>query len=106
MRFRDLAIRNVVSPYGLAMISYAFFLFACLIPPSVYSHYMMEPDLMFLDPASILFYTLCVASFLAGAWFVRWLLPSSFPGRRVETRISPTVFLMVPLTVGIILTAA
>jgi hypothetical protein len=48
---------NVVSPCGLALISYAFFLFACLIPPSVHSHYMMEPDLMFLDPATILFCT-------------------------------------------------
>ncbi len=87
------------------MISYAFFLFACLIPPSVYSHYMREPDLMFLDPASILFYTLCVVSFLTGAWCVRCLLPSSFVDRKFETRISPTAFLMVPLTVGIMLTA-
>jgi hypothetical protein len=97
-------LSNIASPYGLAMISYAFFLFACLIPPSVYSHYMTEPDLMFLDPATILFYTLCVASFLAGAWFVKWLLPSSFVDRRFETRISPTIFLMVPLTAGIMLT--
>jgi hypothetical protein len=98
-------LSNIASPYGLAMISYAFFLFACLIPPSVYSHYMAEPDLMFLDPATILFYTLCVVSFLMGAWFVKWLFPSSGPGR-FETRISPTVFLMIPLTVGIILTAS
>jgi hypothetical protein len=97
---------NIASPYGLAMISYAFFLFACLIPPSVYSHYMAEPDLMFLDPATILFYTLCVLSFLMGAWFVKWLLPASFLELRFETRISPTVFLMIPLTIGIMLTAA
>jgi oligosaccharide repeat unit polymerase len=100
------SLSNLASPYGLAMISYAFFLFACLIPPSVYSHYMMEPDLMFLDPASILFYTLCVVSFLAGAWFVKELLPSSFVDPKFETRISPTAFLMVPLTVGIMFTAA
>jgi hypothetical protein len=98
-------LSNIASPYGLALISYAFFLFACLIPPSVYSHYMAEPDLMFLDPATILFYTLCVASFLAGAWFVERLFPSSFIERRCETRISPTVFLMIPLIVGILLTA-
>jgi hypothetical protein len=98
-------LSNIASPYGLAMISYAFFLFACLIPPSTYSHYMMEPDLMFLDPATMLFYTLCVASFLAGAWFVKWLFPCSFVERRFEVKISPTVFLMVPLTAGIVLTA-
>jgi hypothetical protein len=101
--FRKL-LTHIASPYGLAIISYAFFLFACVIPPSVYSHYMAEPDLMFLDPVTILFYTLCVASFLAGACAVKWLLPSSFVDRRFETRISPAVFLMIPLTIGIMLT--
>jgi hypothetical protein len=94
-------LNNIASPYGLAMISYSFFLFACLIPPSIYSHYMMESDLMFLDPATILFYTLCVASFLAGAWLVNWLFPSSFVARTLKTRIPPTLFLLVPLTLGV-----
>jgi hypothetical protein len=93
---------NIVSPYGLAAISYAFFLFACLIPPSLYSQYMIEKDLMFLDPATILFYTLCVASFVAGARLVSWMFPSSFVDRDIKLRISPTFFLMVPLTIGII----
>jgi|SRR5271156_121692 len=102
MRFRNLLIRNVASPYGLAMISYTFFLFSCLIPPSIYSHYMREPDLMFLDPATILFYTLCVLSFVAGARLISWMLPSSFLYRTLETRISPIIFLMIPLTIGIV----
>ena len=101
MRFRKLVIRNFVSPYGLAMISYAFFLFACLVPPSVYSHFMMEPDLMFLDPATMLFYTLCVGSFLAGAWLVSWLYPATFVVRKFRTRISPTRFLLAPLTLAV-----
>src|SRR5258708_32835749 len=100
MRFRDLVIRNIVSPYGLAMISYAFFLFACLIPPSIYSYYMMEPDLMFLDPATILFYTLCVASFVAGVCLVTWLFPSSYVYRKCKTRLSPTFFLLAPLPIA------
>lgn len=95
---------NAASPCGLAMISYAFFLLACLIPPSIYSHYMTEPDLMFLDPATILFYTLCVASFMAGAWLMGWLLPSRFVERKFSTRISPMLFLMAPLIVGILAT--
>jgi hypothetical protein len=98
-------LNNIASPYGLAMISYSFFLFACLIPPSIYSDFMIEPDLMFLDPATILFYTLCVASFLAGAWFLGWLYPSSFAEPGIKSRISPTAFLMIPLTVGILSTA-
>lgn len=99
-------LNNITSPYGLATISYAFFLFACLIPPSVYSHYMMEPDLMFLDPTTILFYTLCIASFFAGAWLVSWLFPSSFVDRKFQTMISPTVFLLLPLTAGIVASIA
>jgi hypothetical protein len=105
MRFRDRMFRNIVSPYGLATISYAFFLFACLIPPSVYSHYMHEADLMFLDPATILFYTLCVVAFMAGVGLVDWLFPTThFEERKLATRISPTAFLLAPLLGGIALT--
>ena len=87
------------------MVSYAFFLFACLIPPSVYTRYMQEPDLMFLDPATIWFYTLCVIGFVVGVWFTGWIFPSSAVQREVKTRISPMLFLLVPLSIGIIATA-
>jgi hypothetical protein len=98
MRFRDWVIRNIVSPYGLATISYAFFLFSCLIPPSVYSSYIHEPDLMFLDPATILFYTLCVAAFLTGVWLMGWLFPSApLVERKFEARFNPATFLLIPL---------
>jgi hypothetical protein len=96
---------NIVSPYGLAMISYAFFLFSCLIPPSVYSHYINEPDLMFLDPATILFYTLCVVAFLGGAWFAGWLMPSiRLEDQNFKTKISPTTFILTPLILGLAFT--
>lgn len=92
---------HIVSPYGLALISYALFLLSCLIPPSIYSRYMMEPDLMFLDLPTILFYTLCVASFLAGVWLLNWLFPVSSGARKFETRISSISFLLLPLILGI-----
>ena len=99
-------LNNIVSPYGLAIISYAFFLSACLIPPSTYSHYMGEPDLMFLDPATMLFYTLCVMAFFAGALLVDWLSSSApLVERKFTTTISPTAFLLAPLLAGIALTA-
>ena len=98
---RSWLLKNAVSPYGLAIFSYLFFLSSCFIPPSIYKRYMMEPDLMFLDPATILFYTLCIASFLIGAASIAWVMPSSFVERRITTRISPTLFLMIPLTIGI-----
>jgi hypothetical protein len=94
-------LSNIVSPYGLAIISYVLFLCACLIPPSIYTHYMNEPDLMFMDPATILFYTLCVASFIAGVWLVGRLFPSALIRRRIRTRISPVVFVITPLAIGI-----
>jgi hypothetical protein len=95
------ALIYFVSPYGLAMVSYLFFLLSCLIPPSTYSAYMREPDFMFLDPATILFYTLCVASFVAGAWLIDWLSPSVLVDYRLKTRISPMLFLLAPLTLGV-----
>jgi hypothetical protein len=58
---------------------------------------MMEPDLMFLDPATLLFYTLCVGSFLSGAGLVGWLYPATFVEREFKTKISPTLFLLAPL---------
>jgi hypothetical protein len=93
---------NIVSPYGLAAISYAFFLFACLIPPSFYSHYMGEPDLMFLDPATIMFYTLCVLSFVAGVAFIEWIYPSTFWAREHKCRALPVTVIVVPLGLSIV----
>jgi hypothetical protein len=95
---------NFVSPYGLALISYAFFLFACLIPPSVYSYCMQEPDLMFLDPATLLFYTLCVTSFLAGTWLIDRMFPPSFVQRKLTAKVSSVPFVLTPLALGIIAT--
>jgi hypothetical protein len=103
---RKRVLNNIVSPYGLALFSYAVFLFACLIPPSIYTHYMHEPDLMFLDPATILFYTLCVGAFVAGVWFFEKLFPlGPFVERKLEVRISPTTFLLIPLAVAVAITA-
>ena len=94
---------NLVSPYGLAAMSCVLFCVACLIPPSIYSHYMSEPDLMFLDPKTILFYMLCVASFVAGVWILGWIFPSpSFTTCEYQTRIAPTFFLLGPLSLAVV----
>jgi len=92
----------IVSPCGLALISYAFFLLSCLIPPSIYTALMREPDYMFLDPPTILFYSLCTAGFIAGFWLIEWLFPASFVDYILTPRISPMSFLLVPLTLGIL----
>jgi hypothetical protein len=99
-------LNNIVSPYGLALFSCAVFLSACLIPPSIYTHYMHEPDLMFLDPATILFYTLCVAAFLGGLWFFEQLFPSDrIVERKVDARMHSATVLLIPLAVGVALSA-
>jgi hypothetical protein len=97
---------NIASPYGLAIISYAFFLFACLLPPSIYTRIMHEPDLMFLDPATMLFYTLCVSAFLAGVWsFEKLFPPAPVVARRLEVSFNPAVFLLIPLLICVVLSA-
>lgn len=95
-------LNNIVSPYGLAFFSYAVFLMGCLVPPSIYQRHMHEPDLMFLNPAVILFYTLCVAAFLAGVWFFQTqLMPGLGRPKPLRIRISTGTFLLLPLFVGI-----
>jgi hypothetical protein len=99
-------LNNIVSPYGLAAVSYAFFLFSCLLPPSIYTRFMHEPDLMFLDPVAILFYTLCVSGFLAGVWLIGWLVPPApFVDRKIYTKLPPAVFLLVPLLLCVLFTS-
>ena len=91
-------LHHIVSPYGLAILSYAFFLSSCLIPPTIYSDWMHEPDWMFLDPTTILFYSLCVGAFLAGVWFFETLFPS-LPSveHKLEVSFNAAAFLLIPL---------
>ena len=93
---------KAASPYGLALVSYAIFLFACLLPPSTYVHYMDEPDYMFMDISAITFYSLCVVSFLVGVWLIDLLLPvAGFNSERVVCSLSPATFLLIPLASGL-----
>jgi hypothetical protein len=95
---KRLTIRNIVSPYGLAMISYLVFLFAWVFPPGLYTEYIHEPDFMFLDPLTLIFYTACVAAFLLGVRASRYL-GTSVPGNteRIVSVRSPLLYLLSPL---------
>jgi hypothetical protein len=98
-----LSIRHLVSPFGLAVLSYLVFLFAWLFPPGLYTDYVHEPDLMYLDPQSLLFYTACVAAFLFGARFSRFLGASvpRGPEPQISAR-SPLFYLLTPLVTAIL----
>jgi hypothetical protein len=88
----------LISPYGLALVSYCLFLSAILCPPRFYSAVMDEPDYMFLDPASVLFFTLCTLSFLAGVWLIGIVFPvTAFVDRPIRARVNPILFLLLPL---------
>jgi hypothetical protein len=63
---RRTTITNLTSPYTLVLVSSSLFLLAWLFPPSVYSAYIFEPDLLFLDPISLCFFGLCMAGLLFG----------------------------------------
>ena len=97
---RPLVLNQVLSPYGIALISTAFFLLAWLFPPQLYSSLVKEPDLMFLDAETLLFFLLCVVGFWVGLLLVDLVAPSA-PLLNVVHR-SPQingVFVLLPLMV-------
>lgn len=59
-------LRNLVSPVGIAAMSFGIFLVAWLFPPDFYTQIMQEPDYMFLDWRNLVFCSSCVAAFLLG----------------------------------------
>src|ERR1035438_1382550 len=102
---KDWLVRYLFSPYGLAMISYVVFLAAVLFPPRLYSSVMEEPNYMFLDPTSVLFFTLCTASFLAGVWLIGATLPvKAFVDRPIRPKLNRALFLVLPILLPLTLT--
>jgi hypothetical protein len=105
MRFREHVIRNIASPYGLTVASLLFFLAAWAFPPALYSSYTQEPDLMFLDPASLLFFLLCVLGFVLGMRLIDFFFPVGPLTRgKIEVSISPMWFILLPVIAGTALT--
>ncbi len=98
------ATRNLVSPYGLAAFSYCIFLVAFVFPPKVYTEYIGEPNLIFLNLTTLVFYTVCVGAFLLGVYAVRYL--GSYAPPDTLLRISarhPFFYLAAPLLMSSVL---
>jgi hypothetical protein len=102
VRARDIAIRNLASPYGLTGASVLLFLVAYFFPPSLYLRFVSEPDYLFLDPSSLLFFLLCVLGFLAGLFTFDYSFHvPNFAQVRRTVRLSPMLFILLPLILGI-----
>jgi hypothetical protein len=105
-RLREVLIRNIASPYGLAAISFCLFLAAYFFPPGAYSNYLQERDYLFLDPATLLFYVLCTMGFVIGLIVVDVLYRApGFVTIRRTSRISPMWFILLPVIVCTAFTA-
>lgn len=100
---KRVTIRNLVSPYGLAAVSYLLFLMAWFAPPHFFLDYVGEPDILYLNPVALLFYTSCVLSFLAGVCTFGFLGPGERRSRVRLTSTSPLGFLLFPLAISTVL---
>jgi hypothetical protein len=99
---KSIVIQNIVSPSGLAIISYCIFLFAWVFPSGMYTEYIHEPDLMFLDPLVFAFYTSCVAAFLLGVRASRFVVTGRRnPAVTIAVR-NPLLYLSIPLFLSLI----
>lgn len=73
---RPVVLNQIVSPYGISILSTGIFLVAWFFPAGLYSRLIREPDLMFLDPETLIFFLLCVAGFWAGLLLIDFVFPS------------------------------
>src|SRR5271170_1448904 len=60
---KPLLVTNIGSPYMLALLSYAVFLFAWMFPGPVYTTFVHEPDLLWFDPIAFAYFSACVTVF-------------------------------------------
>jgi hypothetical protein len=74
---RPLLLNHIVSPYGIAIISTLGFLIAWTFPPGLYSDLIGEPDLIFFDAETLLYFLLCVAGFWVGLLLIEFVFPSA-----------------------------
>ena len=103
---RPVILNHIVSPYGIAGLSTFFFLLAWTFPPSLYAELVYEPDLMFLDPGTLLFFLFCVAGFWVGLLLIDFLFPASPLLQSQQQSIRLKGFaLLLPLMVTTVMTA-
>jgi hypothetical protein len=100
--FKRIVIQNIVSPSGLAIVSYCIFLFAWVFPSGMYTEYIHEPDLMFLDPLVLAFYTGCVAAFLLGVRASRFVVTGKRNSAVTIAARNPLLYLAIPVFLSLV----
>ncbi|HEY0797051.1 MAG TPA: hypothetical protein VGD64_14865 [Acidisarcina sp.] len=99
-QIKQIATRNLISPYGLAFVSYALFLTAWVAPPALFLDYIGEPDLLYLNLTVFLFYSACVVCFMAGVWIFEHFCDSRKVPVLDLSCNSPLSFLLIPLAIS------
>jgi len=88
---------GLASPYGAVLFACSVFLLAWLFPPNVYTAYLGEPDRMFLDLLTLIYFSLCVAAFLLGLRVNRMANPASWHAALPQAEsLSPVLYIGVP----------
>ena len=88
------------SPARLALYSYGIFLVAWILPPTLYTTILYEPDLMFLNPVLFAFFTICTAAFIAGLHLAEWLTKTQQLTKHVPEFRASVMVLCVPVAVA------
>jgi len=100
-------VRGLASPYALALASFVIFFLGWIFPPAIYTRFMSEPDYMYLDELTLVFYAACVLSFFAGAYLAGKIWTENLiTGNAPLSRRSPLAYVLFPLGVGVVSCAA
>lgn len=101
--FKSIRKYGFTSPYGPVAFACGLFLLAWVFPPGIYTKYMREPDRMFLDPLTALYFFLCAEAFVLGLLTQRL---ANVRGWQATTRklssYSPVLYFSVPLLAAIL----
>jgi len=95
-------IRKVIlTPYGATLFPVLLLFISFIFPPSLYEHYVNEPDYMFLNFKMLAFGLLCVFFYYIGFFVSNYKPPFSF--RLVKKKIKLSIFTYLGIILAIVI---